>query len=125
VLDSGYRQVSQWMRTKVPPPSKPKMVVAFEGAVPCLVRDSLGNVEGGIRLPLLTVPIAWYEGFVGASGLTHPFNATLLRSLYPTHSDYVAKVAVASQASLIDGDILSYQAEDYIEQALAANVPPS
>lgn len=55
-----------------------------------IARDEHGNALGGIRTPQLDVPIATYTG-EGASliGKTIPFDAATLKSLYPTHEDYV------------------------------------
>jgi len=61
-------------------------------------RDSLGNALGGVRSPALDVPTArYYARMSGPAicelwGYREPFGSAQLKSLYPTHEDYVSKV---------------------------------
>ncbi|RFU34677.1 hypothetical protein B7463_g1670, partial [Scytalidium lignicola] len=102
------------------------METAINGSVPELVRDGLGNVKGGIRLPQVTVPIASYQGLARNSlgGQTIPFSTEQLRELYPEHEDYVSKVKAAALESLADGVILPHHATQYIQEAESALIPP-
>ena len=56
-------------------------------------------------------------------GWTEPFNATTLRSLYPTHADYVAKVTSATDSGVTGGFILPADRDEIIRQAEAAPIP--
>lgn len=87
--------------------------------------DEHGNVKGGIRLPELEVPTAVYpsKGRLGLSGATLTFPPEKLQALYPTHEDYVKKVAAAAQAALEAGVITPQRAEEYQRMAQAAPVP--
>ncbi|KIX93340.1 uncharacterized protein Z520_10983 [Fonsecaea multimorphosa CBS 102226] len=126
-LDAAYRHVSVWLRTGTPPPSMPKIQIAYNGSTPMLARNKVGNVIGGIRLPEITVPIASYIGLVdGVSlvGSTTPFSPALLKQLYPNHTDYVKEVTAAAAASLASGVILPYRVQQYDQQAQSANIPP-
>lgn len=125
-VDAACHHMSRWIRSGIPPPQMPLMVVDRNNSKPRLLRDADGNAEGGIRLPEIAVPIAAYEGFDGASlrGKTRPFEKDKLKSLYPTHEGYVNRVISAANRSLKEGSILQYQADKYIELAKAAPVPP-
>jgi hypothetical protein len=62
--------------------------------------DQLGNAQGGVRFPQVSVPIACYG--VGADacllfGYTAPFDAAKCRSLYGDHAKYVARVQAAAE----------------------------
>ncbi|RFU24609.1 hypothetical protein B7463_g11724, partial [Scytalidium lignicola] len=124
-LDAIYPLVSRWVtRTAVAPPEFPKMSILSNGTD--LARDANGNTIGGIRIPDITVPIAAYDGESAALfGTTTPFSAATLRSLYPTHSNYVNKVVAAANIAVLQKIILPYRAEQYIQTATTANIPPS
>ena len=124
--DAAIHHVHRWMNGGDPPPRQRKIEfkVAATPAVP--ERDSYGNARGGVRLPEVEVPIAQYAGATEASpfnGQTFPFAADRLKSLYPTHADYVAKVKAAAERAMKEGVILPYRVNEYIAQAEAAAVP--
>ncbi|RFU36105.1 hypothetical protein B7463_g164, partial [Scytalidium lignicola] len=125
-IDAAYRHMRQWIRGESKPPRMPLMLMDTSNNTPKLLRNVDGNVEGGICLPELTVPIATYEGFDGMSlgGRTIPFDNDKLKSLYPTHGEYVERVAIAAKRSFKEGIILQYRVEEYVKAAQAASVPP-
>ncbi|KAL7939410.1 hypothetical protein V8C35DRAFT_326464 [Trichoderma chlorosporum] len=125
-LDAAYQHASHWIRTAVPPPIFPLMEIGPSASMPLgvdYIRDSLNNTKGGARQPEITVPIAAYNGtFVG---VRTNFTDEALKSLYPTHEDYVLKMEAASTAAVEEGLILNYRATNLVNDAINANVPPS
>lgn len=123
--DAAIRHVHGWIKGGAAPPVQAK--IEFDpSATPAIRRDQYGNAMGGVRLPDLEAPIAQYLGSSKDSqwlGQTFPFTRERLKSLYPTHQDYVAKVKAAAEQALKAGVILPYRAEQYIAQAQAAGVP--
>jgi hypothetical protein len=83
-----------------------------------LKRDAHGNIMGGIRLAEIAVPVALESGELCGLGGTHkPFDDEKLNKLYPTHSDYVNKVAAASNAAVKAGFLLPADADQTIDMA--------
>lgn len=83
-----------------------------------LKRDAHGNIVGGIRLAEIAVPVALESGELCGLGGTHkPFDDETLNKLYPTHADYVNKVAAASNAMVKAGFLLRADADQTIDMA--------
>jgi hypothetical protein len=129
VLVSAYHHMSEWMRNGTPAPSQPRLTFIEHDGELMLLRDHFGNAVGGARLPEMDAPIGVNTGiapgFNRFLGFGEPFSDDLLRQLYPTNEDYVAKVTEAAQNAVEAGVIMQYRADDLIEQARAANIPPS
>ena len=114
-----------WINGGAAPPIQPRIAFEATGAPPKIRRDRFGNAIGGVRLPEMDVPIAQTLGSSKDSewlGQTFPFTAAQLKALYPTHQDYVAKVAAAAERALAAGVILPYRVDQYIAQARAAAI---
>jgi hypothetical protein len=127
-LDAAIADLTTWITTHNPPPSQPPLQYDAQGNV---VRDGYGNALGGVRLPDEAVPTAASgrdnsgDGDC-ASWVGHsiPFSADVLRSLYPTHADYVNMVTRAAMAAVGAGVMLPYDAQEAVNAADAADVPP-
>jgi hypothetical protein len=97
------------------------------------LRDEHGNALGGVRSPDVDVPIKTLSGDPPASnsgsfwcflfGTTTPFTPDMLKSLYPTHDDYVAKVMDSASKIREGGFILEPEAQGFVSDAQAAHVP--
>jgi len=109
--------------------------------------DSIGNDLGGIRQPEVEVPTATLTGWntrtaeftdgdlCDLNGMTIPLKRTRaekaaagdprpsLEDLYPSHGDYVSKVAAAARALQSQGLMLQEDVDAYIAEAMAAPVP--
>jgi hypothetical protein len=127
-LDAGIADLTTWIETHTPPPSQPPFQYDSQGNV---VRDPYGNALGGVRLPEEAVPTAASgsensgPGCNPLFGHSIPFSANVLRDLYPTHADYVAKVNQAAEAAVQADVMLPYDAEQAVNGAAAADVPPA
>jgi hypothetical protein len=62
-------------------------------------------------------------GFCNLWGASVPFDAATLASRYPSHEDYVAKVAKVTLDALRDGYLLLPDAAETLRQAEDAAVP--
>jgi Alpha/beta hydrolase domain len=127
VAESAVWHLDQWLRRGVAPPSAPRFTITG-GPTPRIARDGHGNAEGGIRTPVVDVPIATYTGNPNSPGVncelegsTVLFSATTLESLYPTHADYVAKFDRATQRAVNAGFVLPWEGQN-LEHA-AASLP--
>jgi hypothetical protein len=110
VLKAAIDALNTWVRDGVTPPIAPRMNTG--GDPVGFLLDRFGNVTGGIRTPVVDVPIATLSGlgqsggtFCGLTGSTLPFSGNLLAELYPTHAGYVAAVAAATDAAVEAGFI--------------------
>lgn len=127
--------LDDWVRTGVAPESQPRL--ARNGANPIL--DTHGNAKGGVRSPILDVPIATYYVAVGLApvastsepcgrmgqqivlgGSTQVFDADKLCDLYPTPGAYLEKFDAAVEEALAVGTLLPEGAEDLRRRAVDA-----
>jgi hypothetical protein len=131
-LDEGA-VVDNWATSNgrnAAPPEFPLLDVSGTGASAAYVLDALGNTIGGMRVPQITVPIETFHGLgnTGSSnctlqGVSDPFSAAQLQSLYPTHADYVAEFTAAVHAAERSGILEPYDAEAEIQQAQDSAIP--
>jgi hypothetical protein len=133
VVDAAFSNLDAWVRAGVPPPHASRLTVENPGVwPPRATRDQYGNPIGGVRTPAVDVPIATYvERGRGGSGYPDgvyagydiPFSPTTLKTLYPTHQDYVAQVRADVRELLEQRWLTSYDGDWLRAQAQAAAVP--
>jgi hypothetical protein len=128
VLDAAVRSVHTWLKDGTLPPSGDALALADGGAA--YAQDEHGNALGGIRTAAVDVPIATYSGQGDAGnilcslfGRTTPFTPVELAALYPTHQDYVDKVAAATAKARDAGFIVPEDVSLISAEADAAAVP--
>jgi hypothetical protein len=130
VQADASQELREWVSGGTPPPVAPRLDVVNAGATKVIVRDSLGNAVGGIRLPQLQVPTAAYSGlgnsganpFCVLFGTTAPFDAGTLASLYPNHGRYVSRVAGAAIHDVAAELLLPADARQIVEQAAESGI---
>ena len=112
VLKAAFAALDRWVRGGEAPPMAPRLDVA-DGDPPQYRPDEFGNALGGIRTPVLDVPIAKLSGlgqtggnFCRIFGITVEFDAERLAELYPTHDGYVMAVNDATDAAVAAGFVL-------------------
>lgn len=133
--------LDDWVRTGVPPAPQPRLARDDSGRL----YDEHGNQLGGIRGPLLEVPIAAYFGgdvpeatepcgAVGGrlplTGLTRVFDAATIAELYDSGAEYEQRFREAVDAALEQGWMLPEgaelllsrldQARDFVDEQIAA-----
>lgn len=150
VLDAALNALEAWVEFGIPAPTAPPF--QFTGAtsplaqIPgfddlagatdgqdagalftqssALVRDGDGNAVGGLRLPVITVPVATYNGTTCVLfGTTTSFTKERLRQLYPTHDDYVTQMEAAVQQAIDDRYLTPRDGEDLLMRARASTIP--
>jgi len=130
--------LDDWVRTGIAPEPQPRLARG-EGPTGdvALVFDRHGNAVGGVRNPIVDVPIATYYVFpittqpsqpcqvgenVPLRGSTQVFSAGTLEELYPhpTAEDYLEQFDAAVEDALAAGTLLPEGAEDLRRRALDA-----
>jgi hypothetical protein len=128
VAKAALRHLDEWVRTGEAPPSAEPLAVDDSGAEPVYIRDENGNVVGGIRTPLVDVPVDVLTGAAAEgssavcllSGSTTPIPPERLAALYPSRDDYLDEYRAAADAAIESGFVLP---ED--RKALLAAADPS
>jgi len=128
VEQAALYHLDRWVRRGVTPPHAPRLAVEA-GPTPTIKRDEYGNALGGIRTPLVDVPIATIrgDGNLGPSpcpnlGSTAPFDDATLASLYPSHAAYVAKFNRATDEAAKRGFLLRPEAKNLKTAAAASSI---
>ncbi len=114
----------RWIETDIPAPSAP--FIERVGPEPTdasqkLSRDPDGNAIGGLRSPIVAVPVAVYDGEACIqAGTTVPMSSERLAELYPTHETYVIRLLIATDQAVDDGFLLCTDAERIMRGASAS-----
>jgi hypothetical protein len=132
VANAAFADLTKWVDDGVPPPHAPRIETTSTGSI---VLDQFGNALGGLRTPFVDVPTATYSptdtvaqqtafsGFCVLYGYNTPFSQATLKSLYPTHGDYVSRVAREANRLVREGFWLRPDAQEVIRQAAQSDVP--
>ncbi len=135
VLDGAFANLDDWVTKGITPPHASRLTVTNPHVWPVrAARDEYGNPIGGVRTPSVDVPTATYmecgptvhntaEGYY--AGYDIPFASGYLKILYPTHQNYVDKVAADVRKLVGQHWLTQYDGTQLISQAQAANVPGS
>jgi len=130
---AAYEGLYKWIATGKQPPAADPITIqqdATTGAV-SVVFDSNDNALGGLRLPMIAVPISSFGwggyALVPPNGLTGgvpgfyaqnvPFSTTVLQSLYSSKQDYIAQYTAAAMNLVKQGFLLRSDALQLIGQA--------
>ncbi|MFY9476411.1 MAG: alpha/beta hydrolase domain-containing protein [Aquabacterium sp.] len=132
--NAAIHHLKTWVTAGTAPPVAPRMARDWLGFIK---KDAHGNAVGGVRLPDIEVPIAKY-GFANfttgslafldlfacvAGGNTTTFKADKLKTLYPTHADYVSLYKAAADEAVAKGYIRPADRDSAVKRAQAAAVP--
>ena len=120
---SAMDQLQDWLVEGEAPPSAPRIErdVADDGSV-TVMRDQYGNAKGGLRLPVLDVPLAHYDISCGAYGSTHRLEEKQIRSLYSDRQSYIEKLENAVDETVYSGYLLVKDATYLLRRAQRADV---
>ncbi len=111
-VKAGLRALTRWVRDGVAPPQSPAIELGDPAAADPIVRDSLGNAKGGVRLPEVEAPTAtidgrrndvaeaeaWRAELLLPVRSDRPFDRATLTSLYPSHEAFVKQFTAAVDA---------------------------
>jgi hypothetical protein len=122
LYNTAIRDLDNWVRGGEGPPSAPRLDVTDDQSD--FIRDSLGNVTGGIRHPYVEAPSAIFSGtgnegggFCGLFGTTALFDAAQMASLYVDAAGFTAAVTDAADAAVASGFLLQVDADAIITWA--------
>ncbi len=131
-----YRDLLKWIKVgrKPPVPQHIESVpndpsIGFGVFRDSAVYDKYGNAKGGLRLPMIKVPVASYgEGhyvLTPPDGMAEivPFSADVLAKLYPTKNVYVNKFKHAAMRLVQRRYLLPADAHKLVRQAKKAVIP--
>lgn len=110
---AALKQLDDWVMKGEEPPSAPR----FEREDGELQHDQYGNILGGLRLPPIEVPVAFYDAIpCFITGRTYQLGDATLQQLYPTHEEYVAQMQEATDEAVDNGYLLPADAEDLMSR---------
>ena len=122
---AGLAALTRWMKDGVAPRQSPEIELTDPAAEDPIARDRHGNAKGGIRTPEIEVPTARLDGRVNEAvnaapgmsnfcflfGHTVPFDAAMLKTLYPTREAFAGPFTRAVRSMEADGYWLKPDAE--------------
>lgn len=111
VVSAAIAALDNWVRNDVAPAYAQRLEVA--GNPLAFVKDSVGNVLGGIRTPYVDAPIATLSGdgqtgsiLCSLFGTTQLLDSTQLAALYPDHATFTAQVNASVDSAVLKGFLL-------------------
>lgn len=132
-VQAALRRLVEWVEDGTAPPAGEPIVTTDSDPV-AIVRDELGYALGGVRNPLVDVPVVvttgdpWNGVDLEASesldvcalfGQTFPIEPTGLVELHGSPGDYVAAFDAAATAAVSAGFLLDHDAEQLRQEAAA------
>ncbi len=130
VAQAALVALTRWITDGTPPPSAPPLHLSSP-LPPKIARDHLGNALGGVRTPLVDVPVAALSGDAapGASricalfGSTVPFDDATLVGLYGDRSGYLAAFERSLDEAIGSGFLLGSDRGELLAQARGVPFP--
>ena len=130
VAKAAYRALVEWASEGTPPPKAPRLELDPAAAEPTIARDADGNARGGIRTPLVDVPVDVLSGAQGPSsevvcmlsGQTTPLPADALAARYDGADDYLDRYQAAADAAIEAGFVLDADREALLDAAQPGRV---
>ncbi len=130
-LDAALVSLYRWAERGIPAPTASRIQVSDPtSATATVVTDQYGNALGGVRTPAVDVPVATYYGTTPGTGTCQVLwghqdrlASYVLRSLYPTHRDYVDKVRASVTSLVADRWLTRADGRAIVAAARRAHVP--
>ena len=125
-LDTALVDLREWLQTGKRAPAAPR--IEHVGSLPSspegrLRRDRYGTAIGGLRSPIIEVPVAGYDGNACIEeGTTTPFSAATIKHLYLTHRSYVSKMLIAVNKAVSDRFLICQDAVTLMREASASTI---
>ena len=126
MVAAALHHLDVWVRDGTAPPKAPRLKL---DATPAFVRDQYGIAEGGIRTPLVDVPVDTLSGeSAGGSiacilfGSTQPLTAEQLSTRYRSRQDYLDQYRAAADASIKDGFVLAADRAELLAAAQPSRI---
>ena len=130
VYEAALRAVHRWTAAGEAPAVQPRIALQEQG-YPTIVRGEDGNALGGIRLPDVAVPIAEHRGRKGGTGSASLYGGRrrylddVVRGLYSSREDYLARWTAAVRAMVDAGTLLPEDVPAMLQRGedLATSLP--
>ncbi len=127
VFNAAMDHLVDWVTHDVQPPVAPDIETSSVGPPAAVVRDSFGNVLGGIQLAQHAVPTALNMGTntpeaCRVYGSYQVFDDATLALLYPDHQSYLEKVIAATLENHKQGFIVGHDAAETIREAARSDI---
>jgi hypothetical protein len=126
VLNAAALHLAKWVEKGTAPPVAPRLATKGDR----LVRDRRGIAQGGIRTPVVDVPIATNTGeinrggrFCGLFGRIHTYDPSTLAGMYPSHDAYVRTFRRSADVAVRDGFWLQHDARQWVAAAGQLSTP--
>ncbi len=124
VLQAAVHALVAWVSDGTLPPVAPRLELASSDP-PVIARDEYGIAIGGIRTPLVDVPVAVLSGdkvegatgFCALFGSTSPLDAATLAELYPNADAYLDAFRESAQSAVDAGFILDADVDAIVTKA--------
>ncbi len=115
---AAIHQLNNWVRGGATPPQPPRYEFTTGET---LAVDELGNALGGLRYPVIDVPVARYlSDSCDLGGITVPLSDLELLQRYPSHADYRCQMQAATQRTVAAGFLLPADAQELLARVDAA-----
>ena len=125
-LNAALLNLRAWVVDGVRAPAAPRIertVAVPETPTQKLERDADGNALGGLRSPIVEVPVATYNGEACiSSGTMVPLPPERLAQLYPTHQRYVEALLAATNRAVADRFLVCQDAATILRKASASTI---
>ncbi len=124
IVKGALHALDAWLRTGTPPRSAPRFEIT-SGAKPEVKRDADGFVLGGIRTPLVDVPVDVLSGVVGPdasticilSGSTKPLTDAQLAQRYPSRAKYLEMYEAGADRAIKAGHVAAGDRKALLDDA--------
>ena len=121
VMQAALHGLVTWVDDGKSPPKAPRFAIAGKK----YVLDKNGNAKGGIRTPLVDVPVDVLSGLPAEggsvacllSGRTIPLSVTQLTALYPNRAAYLADFTKSTDAAIASGFVLAADRGELLKMA--------
>jgi Alpha/beta hydrolase domain len=128
-LAAAIVHLDRWVCHSTTPPTAPGIKLMSVGTVESVAaRDGRDNALGGIRLSQHAVATAVNDGRNAGPGWSFlygshvPFERSTLRRLYPSHDEYVQRVAMVDAENVAAGYILEDAARENLKAAERSDI---
>jgi streptogramin lyase len=132
-INAAWRQLDDWVRRGLPPPRAQPLQLRMPAVSPfdperAFVTDEAGNALGGVRSPLVDVPVARYVGAKTGSfscmfdGYLYPFDGSRLRQLHGSAKNYVRRVKASARDLRRSGWLTAEDAREIASEAAGRDV---
>ena len=127
VVSAAMHHLDRWVRDGTPPPRAPRLTL---DSTPAFVRDDVGNATGGIRTPLVDVPVDTLSGEAASGpvacllfGSTTPLTDAQLQTRYSSRQRYTTAYRKAADAAIAAGFVLPGDRAELLRAADPSRIP--